>query len=143
MKGFIWVKALELTIINKVSVIFENKHSGHLFQCHILQKNIRSLSFNTNNPISTYNFKSTRKEKYKETYIQQQKTKKRIILNSANFSVWMFSGTSQKASCLTKNVRKIRLLIKSLKKNTDSILGWKRWRVLEHRTGGPTLQPPT
>lgn len=143
MKGFIWVKALELTIINKVSVIFENKHSGHLFQCHILRKNMRSLSSNTNNSISTYNFKSTRKEKNKKTYTQQQKTKKSIILNSANFSVWIFSGISQKSSCLTQNVRKIRLLLKSFKRNTDSILGWKRWRILEHRTVGPTLQQPT
>lgn len=29
---------MELTIVNKVSFIFENKHSGHLLQSHVLQR---------------------------------------------------------------------------------------------------------
>ena len=38
IRSFTSVKALELTIINKIGFIFENKHGGHLFQGHILHK---------------------------------------------------------------------------------------------------------
>ena len=35
---------LELTIINKIGFIFENKHGGHLFQGHILHKPEEEMS---------------------------------------------------------------------------------------------------
>ena len=40
---------LELTIINKICFIFENKHGRHLFQGHILHKPEEQMSLTVQN----------------------------------------------------------------------------------------------